>query len=803
LRYPFPLQLFPDTAAGLLGFDAVRARLVQHATGPEAAETLAALHPFGSADAARAEMARTADLADALRFDDPVPFAHADDLRPVLRRIAPEGGRAAAEDLLALRRTLETVRLLGAYLGARRTKYAALAALADALVAQPALERRLAATVDDEGRVRDDASAELSRLRRTLARARQGLRDAVLTALKSAQAAGIAAADEPTIRAGRLVIALKAEARRKVPGFVHDVSATGQTVFLEPASALDLGNDVRELELAEVREVERVLLAASDEARQALPALRDAARALVAFDVLRAKARLALDLDAVLVTVGTEGVLDLRQARHAALVLRFREEGRTVVPLTLRLDGEARTLVITGPNAGGKSVALKTAGLCALMAGCGLLVPAAPETRVDFFSALLVDIGDAQSLEDDLSTFTSHVARLRHILREAGPGALVLLDEAGTGTDPAEGGALAQAVLETLTAADARTVATTHIGALKAFAHAHPHARNGAMRFDRETLAPTYVFDAGVPGSSFAFEVAARGGLAAPVIERARALVGAQGTALEDLILSFQDRTRALDAALRDAETARKEAEAARADFAERRDTIRRQRDTLRAEALAEAERIVREANAAVERTIREIREAEAAPEATRAAREALAEVRETVERQREKTERRARPKPPPSAPRERIAVGDQVVLDGGTSVLEVLAIEGKEAVLAAGPIRLRAAFPRLLKVGGPQRQRIEVRQVSAAPQGLAALGASTRLDVRGHRPTEALAELPRFIDAAVAAGAERVEVLHGKGTGALRIAIRDWLDEQPEVLGAEDALPEQGGAGVTVVTLR
>ncbi len=644
-----------------------------------------------------------------------------------------------------------------------------------------------------------------SRLRRTLARARQSLRDAVLGALKSAQAAGIAAADEPTVRAGRLVIALKAEARRKVPGFVHDVSATGQTVFLEPASALDLGNDVRELELAEVREVERVLLAASEAARAELPALQNAHRALVAFDGLRARARLALELDAVPVEMGTGGVLDLRAARHAALVLRFQGEGagRSVVPLTLKLDGEARTLVITGPNAGGKSVALKTAGLCALMAACGLLVPAAPGTRIDYFDALLVDIGDAQSLDDDLSTFSSHVARLRRILQDAGPGALVLLDEAGTGTDPAEGGALAQAALERLTAAGARTLVTTHIGALKAFAHDHPHARNGAMRFDRATLAPTYRFDPDVPGSSFAFEVAARGGLDPAVIERARALTGGQATALEDLILTFQDRTRELDAARRDADAARKEAESARAEFTERRDTIRRQRDVLRAEALAEAEKIVRDANAAVERTIREIREGAAAPEVTKAARAELATVREAVEQRREKTERRTRPKPAPSAPRERIAVGDQVTLDGGTSVLEVLAIEGKEALLAAGPMRMRVAFPRLQKVGGPKAQRFEVRQISAAPQGLSALSASTRLDVRGLRPPEALGELPRFIDAAVAAGMSQVEVLHGKGTGALRATIRDWLDAQPEVLGAEDAVPEQGGAGVTIVHLR
>ncbi len=844
------MTVFPDTAPALLGFDAVRARLATHALGREAADRLAALGPFTNADAARREIARVAALAEVLRFDDPLPFERMPDLRSVLRRVAPEGGTAAPEDLLAVRMALDTARRMRAYLDVRRARHPDLAPLADALTPLPDVEARLARTISDEGTVRDDASDALRRLRRDLVRLRQSHRDAVVGELKRAAALGIAAADEPTVRAGRLVIALKAEARRKIPGVVHDVSATGQTVFLEPAAVFDAANDVREAELAEAREVERVLAEASAAVRARLPEIKDSHRALVALDVVRAKARLAVELDAVPAEMGDEGIVDLRAARHPALVLRFAAEAergghaqpggasashtlttspphhpaRAVVPLTLRLDGETRGLVITGPNAGGKSVALKTVGLFALMQAAGLLLPAAPGTRVDAFARLYADIGDAQNLDDDLSTFSSHVARLRHIVsgeRRGDPGAamrgaLVLLDEAGTGTDPAEGGPLAQSVVERIVAGDGRVVATTHVGALKAFAHAHPHVANGAMVFDRETLAPTYRFAAGIPGSSYAFEIAERGGLDASVIARARSLAGERQGSLEDLLLDVQARVATLDRERADLATASAEAARIRTDFEHRRGELRRQRDALRAEALADAARIVREANAAVERTVREIKEAQAEPEATKAAREALAAVRASVERRQQKTERRqtAQARGPASGatsgpvqaaskatPAPAFATGDQVIVDEGTTVGTVMSVEKGEAVVAAGAFRMRVALGRLRRVGGKKAQEIEVRRTASASMPI--LSASTRLDVRGLRADEALADLPRFLDSAVAAGVGAVDILHGKGTGALRATIRDWLAGEPDVLGVEDARPEAGGAGVTVVTLR
>ncbi|GIV62044.1 MAG: hypothetical protein KatS3mg044_0910 [Rhodothermaceae bacterium] len=500
------MQVYPDTVEAKLGFDVLRARLGAYVRSTLGERRLAAMQPSSEPAWVRDELGRVAELQQALRFDDPVPLDHVLDLGEVLRRAALEGAALDPEDLLALRQVLTTVRRLKGYFDRRTGKYPHLARVAAALVPLPGLEERLAAVVDDEGRLRDDASPELRRIRRELARRREQLRASVLKALRDAVAQGYATEEQPTIRHGRMVIPVRAEAKRKVQGFVHDTSATGQTVYIEPAATLDLNNEVRELESEERREIERILRAAADAVRTHLDALHAGQRVLATFDLLQAKARLANELDAVVPALNDDGVIDIRGGRNPVLQLHFarqRAEGgpaREVVPLDLRLGDDFRTLIITGPNAGGKSVAMKTVGLLALMLACGLPLPLDPASRFGLFGRLIVDIGDEQSIEEDLSTFTSHVANLKYMLRHADDRTLILIDEAGTGTDPAEGGALAQAVLERLTEIGARTIATTHHGTLKAFAHATEGVENGSMAFDRATLSPTYRFQLGVPG---------------------------------------------------------------------------------------------------------------------------------------------------------------------------------------------------------------------------------------------------------------------------------------------------------------
>ncbi len=824
------MKLHPPSTEEKLGFDVIRDRLDTLTRSSLGQDRLAGMRPFGSIPPLRAELERVWELQQALRFDDPVPLQHVLDLRDVLRRAAPAEAYLAPEDLVAVRLVLMTVRRLQAYVRARREKYPALAEAVGRITPLPGLEERIAGVVDDEGRVRDDASPELRRLRRLIVQRQAALRETLMRELREAIGRGYATEEQPTIRSGRMVIPVRAEAKRKIEGFVQDVSATGQTVYIEPASVLSLNNEVRELEAEERREVERILRAVTAALREHLAPMRDNLRVLAQFDLLQAKATLANQLDAVVPHLNDEGRIDIRQGRHPVLQLyvqRWNEEHpdadpRRVVPLDLSLGIDYHTLVVTGPNAGGKTVAMKTVGLLTLMLAYGIPVPVDPASRLSLFDRLIVDIGDEQSMEEDLSTFSSHVANLRYMLQHADARTLLLIDEAGTGTDPAEGGALAQAVLEALTRVGARTIATTHHGSLKAFAHETEGVENGSMEFDQATLSPTYRFRAGIPGSSYAFEIAERVGLPRAILDRARALVGGAQVRLEDLIAALEERAQALEARLQEAEVLRRQAEHEKATYAGRLRKLENERDAIRAQALQEAERIVREANARVERTIREIKEAQAEKEATRAARERLERFRASLGARREQDEQRRRveqararrsprtPRPAsaegapgPAAGHGPIREGDQVVLDDGTAAAEVLEIEGDDALVALGSMKMRVKLGRLRKVGGPRKQQVTVRQTASSGAGLTAFRARTRVDLRGQRVEEALAEVTHLIDDALASNLDRVEILHGKGTGALRQAIHEYLATRPEVASFEEAPWDQGGPGVTYVTLR
>lgn len=828
---------FPPDADRRLGFDTIRARLVGATQTPYGRDRLETLAPSADPEVVTGRLGRAGEMAALVQSGDPVPLREIDRLDAVLRRVQPKDATADGDDLLAVRRVLETARRVHDHLHRRRERAPTLWEIAARIAVLKALEDRIAHAIGDDGRVRDDASPELLRISRELA-ARQGrLRATVLAALRDAISHGYATEEQPTIRGGRAVIPVRAEAKRKVEGFIHDVSASGQTVYIEPASVLDLNNEIREIELERGREVQRILHDISGHVRHHRRDIERTLDALGHLDALAAVGRLAADLDALVPDVGAGGPLRLVKARHPVLQLRVAEAARlpeaerppnvpeAVVPLDLALgagaaDGEdAFTLVITGPNAGGKSVAMKTAGLLSLMVAHGLPVPVGPGTRVPLFTAYFVDLGDQQSIQDDLSTFTSHLTNVRRMLEAADDRSLCLIDEAGTGTDPAEGGALAEAVLTRLTKRRALTVVTTHIGALKAFAHDTAGVLNGSMEFDRASLRPTYRFRPGVPGSSYAFEIADRVGLDRPVVTDARRLVGEGKSRLEDLIAEFESRSADAARRLGEAETRLAEADRTQRDYEQRLDRLRADADHRRAQALAEAEKILAEANATVENTVREIREAAADREATKAARESLDEARARVARRKEKADRRqtqrahrtAKP-PTPEAPGP-IAVGDRVRLDAADAVGEVIELSGTEALLALGALTSRVKLSRLTKVGGPSRAASGRRGATTRAPGRARRGedagttvvstARTRIDLRGARVDEALADVQRFVDEAIVGGVPSLEILHGKGTGALRQAIHEQLAARPDVAAFAVAPPEQGGDGVTVVDLR
>ena len=818
------MKVFPPAVEEKLGFDVLRARLDTLMLSRLGQERLAHMRLSNNLSRLRTELERVAELQDAFRFDDSVPLDNVLDIRDVIRRAAPEGAYLGPDDLVAVRLVLGTLRKTKQYFESRVEKYPKLVEAVSGITPLQGVEKRISEVVDDDGRVRDNASPELFRLRKLIIRRQAQLRDRLMGALRQAIGLGYATEEQPTFRNGRMVIPIRAEAKRKVQGFVQDTSATGQTVYIEPAECLDLNNEVRELEADEIREIERILRAITALVRENIEAIKEGVKILMQFDLLQAKAHLANQLNAVVPVLNEEGIIDIVQGRNPVLSLYFRrnrelgQDVRNVVPLDLQLGIDYHTLVITGPNAGGKTVAMKTVGLFALMLAFGLPLPVDEKSRFSLFDRLLVDIGDEQSLEEDLSTFSSHIANLKYMLKHANDRTLILIDEAGTGTDPAEGGAIAQAVLERLTTQRARTIATTHHGTLKVFAHEKAGVENGSMEFDQTTLSPTYRYKPGIPGSSYAFDIAQRMGLREQILKRARSLVGKQKTALEELIVTFEARTQEAEIRRHEAEKARKEAEEVRRSYQERFEKLEKERDRIQQAALMEAESIVERANAAVERTIREIKEAQAEKEATKAVRADLNLFKKEVAKRRARAERQKAKRAVRkdlsrknqleaadasnviSSP---IQIGDQVVLDDGSASAEVVEMDSHEVVVAFESMRIRVSRDRLTKVGGPRKQKVTVRQFELAGEtNVSSLGIQSTVDLRGQRVDEALQAVTRLIDEALAANLSSVEILHGKGTGALREAIHVYLAGRRDVKHFEDAPWNQGGAGVTIVTL-
>ena len=840
------MDVFPGSLEEKLGFDVIRDRLGSQVMSPLGRERLEGMQPARTIGWLQAELERVEELQGAYRYDDAVPLHHVYDLRQVLKRAAPEDAYVDPEDLKAVRLVLITLRRLKRYFEDRSQDYPRLAHAVDRITPLREVEEHIRSILDEDGSIRDDASGELARIRRQIRQKENQLRDTLDRALRSAVRQGYATEEKPTIRGGRMVIPVRAEAKRKVDGFVHDTSASGQTVYIEPTACLELNNDVRELKSEERREIERILRVATAKIREHKGAMDANMSALAQFDLLQAKARLANRLDAVVPKLNEDGHIDIHEGRNPILQLHFsdldeeadtrgRDTGdeeippREVVPLDLSLGTDFHTLVITGPNAGGKTVAMKTVGLFSLMLAYGVPIPVAPHSSMPLFDQLMVDIGDEQSIEEDLSTFSSHVSNLKHMLANAGPNTLVLIDEAGTGTDPEEGGALAQAVLERLTDLGVRTIATTHHGTLKVYAHETEGVENGSMEFDQETLRPTYTYQEGVPGSSYAFEIAQRMGLDEGLLDRARTLAGEQKTAMENLIATFEQRNQALEQELYEAKQAKKDAENERDRLEQKRRKLEKERDEFRQQALEEAERIVNSANARIEQTIKEIKEAQAEKEATKKARQELREFKESLHDRREDVEEElgdddseaaspasdkvsgeisgdgaaSAPEPDerPEAKSGPIREGDQVILDDGTTELEVQEVEDDEAVVIMGSMHMRVDLDRLTKVGGPKRAGTETSGFGSGME-MTSLQASQSIDVRGQRVEEALSSVQHFIDDAIAAGLDSVEILHGKGTGALREAIHEELRHRSDVQSFEKAPIEGGGAGVTYVDL-
>jgi len=758
-------------------------RLASHTSFSAGAEKARSLTPSPIAREVRERLETTTEARALLEAHPQTSLGGARDVRPQVEA-ARRGAVLSPADLLDIRGTLQAARALQNMLTRLARQFPRLADIAGRIAPCPDLVEAVGRCLDERGKVQDSASDELARIRRELRAAHDRLLDRLQRIVSSSENAPFLQEPIITQRGGRYVIPLKADFKGRIRGIVHDRSASGATLFIEPLNVVELNNAWRELQIQEEQEVQRILADLSGQVAARGAEIEHTVDALADLDLAFARARYAEVLDATEPTVGDGQRIHLLQARHPLL------DPETVVPIDVVLDEGTHVLVITGPNTGGKTVTLKTVGLLALMAQAGLHIPAAPGSALPLFEAVYADIGDEQSIEQSLSTFSSHLTNILSFIDRADERSLVLLDELGAGTDPTEGAALARALLETFRLRGATTLVATHYPELKAYAQMTPGVKNGCVEFDPETLRPTYHLTIGLPGRSNAFAIARRLGLSEEVVRAAESLVSREDRQTEDLLADIH-RLRLQAARERDAaHAARVEAERLAEELRQRLARIEEERaqvlQAARQEAAAELEALRGEIRALRHR----LQAAVPPPEMTAVERE-LEALEEAVAGEPE-----PEPLPAPPPPERAIQTGDTVWVAPLGTEGQVLTVEGEEAEVQAGPARLRVGLAQLELRSPPEPE------VEPAGQTYEVPSLEARLDLRGYTVEDGLERLDRYLDAASLAGLPWVQIVHGKGTGALRRAVRDFLRTHPLVQSYRAGEEGEGGEGVTIATL-
>lgn len=779
-----------------------------------------------------------------IQEEDSFPDQYFFDVRTSLKRIRVEGLYMDEQELFDLRRSLETIRDIVRFLQQSdddeeytdeegNSPYPALKELAGDILVFPQLITRINNILDKFGKIKDNASTELLRIRRELSATTGSISRSLNAILRTAQSEGYVDKDvTPTMRDGRLVIPVAPGMKRKIKGIVHDESATGKTVFIEPAEVVEANNRIRELEGEERREIIRILTEFSSVIRPQIPALLQSYEFLAEIDFIRAKALLGLEFKAGKPSFEDRQILDWFDAIHPLLQLSLAKHGKKVIPLEIELTPQQRILLISGPNAGGKSVCLKTVGLLQYMLQCGLLVPMHERSHAGVFSHIFIDIGDEQSIEDDLSTYSSHLTNMKVMMKSCNEKSLILIDEFGGGTEPQIGGAIAEAVLKRFNLKQTFGVITTHYQNLKHFAESHEGVVNGAMLYDRHEMRALFQLQIGNPGSSFAVEIARKIGLPEEVIADASEIVGSEYIQSDKYLQDIVRDKRYWETKRQNIRKREKQMEETIARYEKEMEELERSRKEILKKAKEAAEQLLQESNAKIENTIRTIKEAQAEKEMTRLARQELADFKEQVadiekqsmeekiarkmdklrEKQERKKEKKAQQQKAPAQPTpviKPIAEDDYVRIKGQTSVGQVLEINGKNAVVMFGLMKTNVKLDRLERTEAPQQNKALTKAttfVSSETQERMyekKLNFKQDIDVRGMRGDEAIQAVTYFIDDAILVGVSRVRILHGTGTGILRTLIRQYLATVPGVAHFQDEHVQFGGAGITVVDLK
>lgn len=821
-----------------IGFDKVRARVSAKCATEYAAQKVESEQISRDSEEIMMRLGLTDEMRLICMFEDSFPSGGYLDTKPFLVRLQAEHSSIDLPSMKMLRTSMDTLRrILSFFEECKDDLYPLLRSLSSSVVYFAEVGRRIDGILDRSGEVRDTASEALGEIRRSLRSKEGSISKKIANILKNAQIEGLVDPDaEASIRDGHILIPISAANKKKLPGVVMDESASGKTAFVEPFEVLELNNQVRELKFEEQREIARILFEFSEFLRPYLGGLIAASEYIGEIDFIRAKALVALDMIAGMPIISDEGSFSLRRARHPLLEASLRREKKEIVPLTLTLTREKHILLISGPNAGGKSVCLKTVGLLQYMFQWGMLIPTSEVSEMLIFDNIFIDIGDNQSLENDLSTYSSHLQNLRDILASATDQSLVLIDEFGSGTEPAAGGAIAEAVLAELERIGAYGVITTHYTNLKLYADHSAGVANGAMLFDGSAIKPLFVLEQGMPGNSFAFELARKTGLPEAIVKDAEERAGNDFVNIERTLRKIAKNKRALDEKLARIRTTDKTLENLTDRYEKELGEVKALKKKILDEARAEAEDIVSQANKKVEQTIREIREAQADRDKTKVARANLKEFAQGIneehatasdeaidrkmqqivarkERERERRIRRgqevAAPKTEPKPVKEEpLKVGDKVRLKDNDMVGEVTQITGKNISVAIGNIISKMPPSKVEKISNQQykdKTRSTFRPVpSYVNESVSRRKLEFRptIDIRGERLNDAMEIVMHFIDDATMVGVGQVKILHGKGNGVLREEIRKYLRTVPAVASFRDEAIQAGGAGITVVEM-
>ena len=805
----------------------------------------------------RQQILHRLQLTDEMRlicmFEDTFPSEGFTDSRELLLPLTSESTSISLPSLVILRTTLDTVRKVVTFFDRSKDGvYPNLKEMSRPVAYFPEVGRRIDSIIDRYGNVRDNASDTLASIRRLIREKEKAVSKVTAAILKKAQGDGYVEEDAGVaMRDGKALIPVAAANKHRIPGIVYDQSASGKTVFIEPIEIVEMNNRLYELHQDEQAEIARILAQFTDFLRPYLPELLQAAEFLGEIDFIRAKALVALDMIAGMPVISEDGEVWLRKARHPLLEKALAREGKKIVPLNLHLDRSKRILVISGPNAGGKSVCLKTVGLLQYMFQWGLLVPTSEVSEFVIFDDMFIDIGDDQSLENDLSTYSSHLQNLKEIVLRSGKKSLVLIDEFGSGTEPAAGGAIAEAVLAQIEENGAYGVITTHYTNLKLYAENSRGCANGAMMFDVENIQPLFQLEQGLPGNSFAFELARKIGFPEFIVKSAQEKAGSDFVDMERQLRKIARNRKALDEKLTKVRSADKTLEGLTDRYQKELAEIKALKKSILDEARAEAKEIVKEANKQVERTVREIRESQAEKEKTKAARAELSKYAATLEeenvsksdkaiekkmeqiaarkeRERKRKEARARrqgiqeaaeaEKQAKAAAEEAarpLQVGDKVRVIGSDLIGEVTKLTARKVSVSIGSITSTMARERVQRISATEYKT--AMKTNAAGAGHATyssdvysndsvnqrrLNFTPSIDVRGERVNDAIDKVLHFMDDALMVGVGQVTILHGKGNGVLREEIRKYLKTIGGVESFGDAPLDQGGAGITVVKL-